>query len=85
MIRSPWKMPKRSIPPSEKLSYHIDAYAAAQNVDGICLITEWKQFRCIDFAEIALHAKGKVLFDARNQYKKEALVAHGFDYFGMGV
>lgn len=76
---------KKLYPPSKQIRYCTDAYAAAEKVDGICLITEWKQFRCIDFAQIQFHVKGKVLFDARNQYKPHDLNTHGFDYLGMGV
>ncbi len=76
---------KKIYPPSSQVSYCTDAYGAAEKTDGICLITEWKQFRCIDFSQIQIHAKGKVLFDARNQYKPHDLHAYGFDYFGMGV
>jgi hypothetical protein len=29
--------------------------------------------------------KGKALFDGRNQYKKDEMLAKGFHYFGIGV
>jgi UDPglucose 6-dehydrogenase len=62
-----------------------DEYHAAENCDAIALLTEWKQFRVVDFPIILKQMKGKVFFDGRNQYRKSDMVSYGFDYFGMGI
>lgn len=68
-----------------ELTFCKDEYEAAEGADAIVLVTEWKQFRFVNFAKIALHLKQKVLFDGRNQYSLAELYSHGFAYFGIGV
>jgi UDPglucose 6-dehydrogenase len=67
------------------LQFCKDEYDAAHHADAIVLITEWKQFRFVDFPAIIPHLKQKVLFDGRNQYQLSEMKAFGFDYFGVGV
>lgn len=62
-----------------------DEYEAAMQADAIALVTEWKQFRFVDFSKIVPHLKQKVLFDGRNQYQLAEIEALGMHYFGMGV
>ena len=68
-----------------RLQFCKDEYDAACNADAIALITEWKQFRFVDFLKILPHLKQKVLFDGRNQYQLAEMKALGFEYFGIGV
>ncbi len=68
-----------------RLRFCKDEYDAAQDADAIALITEWKQFRFVDFPKIIPHLKQKVLFDGRNQYRGHEMKALGFEYFGVGV
>ena len=62
-----------------------DEYDAAHGADAIILLTEWKQFRFVDFDQIALLVNHKLLFDGRNQYKSKELLKRGFEYYGVGV
>ncbi len=62
-----------------------DEYQAALGADAIVLITEWKQFRSIDFHKILPHLRQKIFFDGRNQYELSEMQALGFTYFGIGV
>ncbi|MEI6242518.1 MAG: UDP-glucose/GDP-mannose dehydrogenase family protein [Chlamydiota bacterium] len=62
-----------------------DEFHAAEGVDAIALLTEWKQFRLVNFQELLPNMKNGVLFDGRNQYKPEDMKENGFDYIGIGV
>jgi len=75
---------QRFFPPSTKIVYAQDEYAAAQDADGIVLITEWKQFRFVDFDVLSRALKQKVVFDGRNQYKPKEMQARGFHYYCIG-
>lgn len=68
-----------------RLQFCKDEYDAAYGADAIALITEWKQFRFVDFSKIVPHLKQKVLFDGRNQYQLADMVRLGFDYHGIGI
>lgn len=68
-----------------RISWCKDEYDAAEKADAIALITEWKQFRFVDFEEIQKKMEGLAFFDGRNQYKHQEMKAKGFAYYGIGI
>ncbi len=70
---------------SGKVTFCKDEYDAAMQADAIVLVTEWKQFRFVDFPKILPHLRQKVFFDGRNQYQLSEMRALGMQYFGIGV
>jgi UDPglucose 6-dehydrogenase len=76
---------KSLLPSHENLTFCNDEFHAAEEVDAIALLTEWKQFRLVNFEDLLPKMKQGVLFDGRNQYKPEELHEKGFDYIGIGV
>ena len=67
-----------------KIEYCSNAYEALNNVDALLLLTEWNEFRRPDFAQMKAQMKQPIIFDGRNQYNGERLIAQGFDYTCIG-
>lgn len=76
---------KRLLPDSTAITWCTDELDAATSADAIVLVTEWKQFRFLEFAKILSVMKGNALIDGRNQYHPDEVVAKGFDYIGIGI
>lgn len=75
---------KKQIPDTPKITWCENELEAAENADAIVLMTDWKQFRFLNFTGILQTMRGKAFFDARNQYSCQEMAAKGFDYFSIG-
>jgi UDPglucose 6-dehydrogenase len=60
------------------------AYEAAREADVLVLMTEWNQFRNLDFDEIKSALKSPVFVDLRNVYEPERMASLGFQYTSVG-
>ncbi len=61
-----------------------DAYGAAEGADALVLMTEWNQFRNLDFARVKQALRQPLFIDLRNVYEPERLAALGFHYVSVG-
>jgi len=68
----------------ERVSYAESPYEAAEGADAIVLVTEWDQFRALDFGRLKAAMRVPVLVDLRNVYSREEVARHGFAYEGVG-
>ena len=76
---------KKILGDSPQITWCNDEFDAASGADAIALVTEWKQFRLVDFKPIREKMKGIAFFDGRNQYKPVDMKNKGFDYIGIGI
>jgi len=67
-----------------KCVYCQDEYEAASGAEAMLIITEWNQFRNLDFERIKTLLKQRVLFDFRNIYNRNDMEKRGFRYIGVG-
>jgi UDPglucose 6-dehydrogenase len=68
-----------------ELTYCVDPYEAATGADAVALITEWDEFRRLDFARVRAVMRGVIVLDGRNQFDPTGMAANGFTYCGVGV
>ena len=61
-----------------------DTYEVADQADGLIIMTEWNQFRTLDFDRLKQMMKSKLLLDLRNVYDSDRVVAHGFRHVSVG-
>lgn len=66
------------------LSYATSPMAAVTGADALVVVTEWKEFRSPDFAEIRQKLRLPLLFDGRNLFEPALVRAAGLEYFGIG-
>jgi UDPglucose 6-dehydrogenase len=60
------------------------AYEAMQGADAVLILTEWNEFRALDFRKMMGYLTYPLLIDMRNIYRLEEMVAAGFDYVSIG-
>lgn len=67
-----------------KVTYCSNAYEACEGADAVVLMTEWNEYRALDFERIGKLMKSRVFVDLRNVYRLEAMKDLGFQYFSVG-
>ncbi|MBC7691864.1 MAG: UDP-glucose/GDP-mannose dehydrogenase family protein [Methylotenera sp.] len=68
----------------DKTVYSKGAYEALEGCDALLLVTEWNEFKHVDFERIKTLLKKPLIFDGRNIYNSATLAEKGFSYYGVG-
>ncbi|MBQ1694540.1 MAG: UDP-glucose/GDP-mannose dehydrogenase family protein [Bacteroidales bacterium] len=67
----------------DKITLCKSPYEATENADALLLVTEWSEFRVLDY-KLLEKMKQKLIFDGRNIYDPAEVRKYGFQYFGIG-
>jgi UDPglucose 6-dehydrogenase len=59
-------------------------YETAQDADALILMTEWNEFRNLDFAKLKTVMRRPVLVDLRNVYESGRVTSFGFRHVSVG-
>jgi UDPglucose 6-dehydrogenase len=78
------KASREEIATHKEFKFCKDAYAAAKNSDALVLVTEWSEFKDLDFDRIKSLMKRPVFIDAKNMLAIETMSQKGFTYLGVG-
>ncbi|HEU4760472.1 MAG TPA: UDP-glucose/GDP-mannose dehydrogenase family protein [Dehalococcoidia bacterium] len=62
----------------------LNPYDAAAGADGLILVTEWDEFRNLDYSRVRELVRQPHIFDGRNFLDREYLQGLGFAYHGVG-
>ena len=66
------------------VKYARNPYDACKQADCAVLVTEWDEFKNIDFKKLKKSMKQPVIIDGRNFYDPDKLIKLGFVYRGVG-
>ncbi len=61
-----------------------DAYGACKNADALLILTEWNEFKELDFKKIKPLLKAPIIIDGRNIYLMGEMQKFGFTYISIG-
>ena len=67
-----------------QLDYRADTYDALEGADGVVILTEWNEFRALDFAKVKAALKTPLMVDLRNIYRPSQMQEAGFRYISVG-
>ena len=68
----------------KEIVYCKNAYDVAKGCDCLVVLTDWNEFKELDFAKLKKLLKYPAIIDGRNIYDPEMVKRKGFTYIGMG-
>ncbi len=71
-------------PTLDKIEVTADAYSAVEGADVVAVLTEWNEFRWLDFEKVKAIVASPVIVDARNLLDTVQMRRKGFEYTGVG-
>jgi UDPglucose 6-dehydrogenase len=70
---------------NRKIEFGKNAYTAVKNCDSVCILTEWEEFKKVDFSKLKKLMHYPLIADGRNMFDKKQVEASGFKYIGLGT
>jgi UDPglucose 6-dehydrogenase len=61
-----------------------DPYLVGKEADGLVILTEWPEFRTLDWPKLAEGVRNQVVVDTRNLLDKDVVQRAGFTWTGLG-
>ena len=66
------------------ITYGANAYEVATGADALVIVTEWNEFKNLNFERISSLMNRPLILDGRNLYDPERLRRLGFEYHSIG-
>ena len=70
--------------PHAPVTLHATPEALAAGCDALVLVTDWPEYRLLDWGALARAMRGRLLLDARNHVEPPRVEAAGLTYLGIG-
>lgn len=70
---------------NERILYCDNEAECAYHADALVLVTEWNQFRTLEWSKIKEGMHSPYLFDLRNMFAKDSSITGLFNYYAIGV
>jgi UDPglucose 6-dehydrogenase len=74
----------RDVLPPRSVLFANSAYDAAEGADALLVLTEWNEFKHLDYARIRQLLNYPIIVDGRNLLNPEEMLKLGFIYLSMG-
>lgn len=74
----------QAVHPELSIAYNDHLDEMTDGCDALVLMTDWPEFRHIDWADVSRRMSGSLVVDSRNFLDREAVEAAGFTYVGLG-
>ena len=71
-------------PEQRRVTYAEEPMAALDGADALIIVTEWREFKSPDFADVKAALKEPVIFDGRNLFEPYEMRQQGIEYLGVG-
>ncbi|MEO7715405.1 MAG: UDP-glucose/GDP-mannose dehydrogenase family protein [Capsulimonas sp.] len=66
------------------ITYGANAYEVAAGADALIVVTEWNEFKTLNFERLASIMNRPLILDGRNIYDPETVRRNGFEYHSIG-
>ncbi|HRN19742.1 MAG: UDP-glucose/GDP-mannose dehydrogenase family protein [Trueperaceae bacterium] len=84
-VHDPVAMPNaRAFYPDLPVQYAESETELALGCDALVVVTDWPQYRQLDFSTLAGEMRGDLVLDARNMLQASAVTEAGLKYVGIG-
>ena len=67
-----------------EVTFCATAYDVAKEADALLLVTEWNEFKQLNWEKIRSFMRQPIVVDGRNLYDPAEMAARGFIYWGVG-
>ncbi len=74
----------RAFPSDHRIRYVPSAYDAARDAHALIILTEWDEFRTLDFERIRSLMRTPIIVDGRNLFNPREMLDKGFEYYSLG-
>lgn len=71
-------------PPDERVRYVSSPYDAAEGAHALLILTDWDEFRTLDWDRLRTAMRSRVIVDGRNLFDPSDMRARDFEYFSLG-
>lgn len=68
----------------ETITYAANPYDAVADADALLIVTEWNEFKRPDWDRVRKNLIRPLIFDGRNIYTLDDMLAEGFEYYSVG-
>ncbi len=67
-----------------RVTFCATAYDAAKDADALLIVTEWNEFKQLNWEKLRTFMRQTIVIDGRNIYTPAEVEAQGFTYWGVG-